>query len=217
VAHIDDLITEITDPQLRSRIEGGVSALRQRVQFGLSFERHIPEHLALPNARIRVGARVGLRQGGYSKALRVISIRAGVATCVDASASAGSESTAIPVDQLVVLKRTGEPVYPALRFVDGIDRKSDARTGKRHVLIEGDNHGVLQLLRWTSSARFDCIYIDPPYNTGARDWKYNNNYVDSNDTFKSSKWLSMMERRLRIARSLLKPDGVLIVAIDDYE
>jgi adenine-specific DNA-methyltransferase len=63
----------------------------------------------------------------------------------------------------------------------------------------------------------DCIYIDPPYNSGAADWKYNNDFVDINDTFRHSKWLSFMEKRLRIAKRLLKPDGVLIVTIDENE
>jgi DNA methylase len=63
----------------------------------------------------------------------------------------------------------------------------------------------------------DCIYIDSPYNTGARDWKYNNRYVDNKDAWKHSKWLSFMEKRLRLAKRLLKPDGVLIVTIDEHE
>jgi len=63
----------------------------------------------------------------------------------------------------------------------------------------------------------DCIYIDPPYNTGARDWKYNNDYVDSNDNWRHSKWLAFMEKRLKLAQRLLKPDGVLIVTIDEHE
>lgn len=63
----------------------------------------------------------------------------------------------------------------------------------------------------------DCIYADPPYNTGARDWKYNNNFVDSRDRWRHSKWLGMMERRLRLAKQLLKPDGVLIVTVDENE
>lgn len=63
----------------------------------------------------------------------------------------------------------------------------------------------------------DVIYIDPPYNTGARDWKYNNNYVDSNDTFRHSKWLAMMHKRLVASKGLLKDDGVLIAMIDDWE
>ena len=63
----------------------------------------------------------------------------------------------------------------------------------------------------------DCIYIDPPYNTGARDWKYNNDYVDRSDRWRHSKWIAMMERRLTIAKRLLRPSGCLIVTIDDYE
>lgn len=66
--------------------------------------------------------------------------------------------------------------------------------------------------------KVDCIYIDPPYNTGAKDWKYNNDYVDSSDAYRHSKWLSMMEKRLKIARKLLDPkDSVLIVTIDEKE
>ena len=63
----------------------------------------------------------------------------------------------------------------------------------------------------------DVIYIDPPYNSGARDWKYNNDYVDKTDSFRHSKWLSMMKKRLLLAKRLLSPDGVLIVTIDENE
>ena len=64
----------------------------------------------------------------------------------------------------------------------------------------------------------DCIYIDPPYNTGAKDWKYNNDYVDGNDAYRHSKWLSFMQRRLQLAKKLLNPaDSVLIVTIDEKE
>ncbi|WP_062428664.1 site-specific DNA-methyltransferase [Treponema endosymbiont of Eucomonympha sp.] len=84
-------------------------------------------------------------------------------------------------------------------------------------LIEGDNLAALQLLQKTHKGKIDVIYIDPPYNTGAKDWKYDNDYVDKNDTFRHSKWLSMMEKRLKIAKRMLKKNGVLIVTIDDYE
>lgn len=63
----------------------------------------------------------------------------------------------------------------------------------------------------------DIIYIDPPYNTGATDWKYNNDYVDGNDTFRHSKWLSMMNNRLKIAKKILTENGSLICAIDENE
>jgi adenine-specific DNA-methyltransferase len=209
VAQIDDILAEVADPNLRSRIAAAVASLRRRATFGLLFERHI----SLPNARVRVGSTVGLLDGNHTRPMRVTSIDGKDATCVEDSSTAVAAAT-YKLSALIILKRVGEPVYPALRHIASVKASSER---PRHVLIEGENHGVLQLLRWTNNSRFDCIYIDPPYNTGARDWKYNNNYVDLNDSFKSSKWLSMMERRLIIARSLLKPNGVLIVAIDDYE
>ena len=85
-------------------------------------------------------------------------------------------------------------------------------------IIEGDNLQALYLLEKTHRGRIDCIYIDPPYNTGARDWKYNNDYVDSNDNYRHSKWLSMMKTRLLVAKRLLNPiDSVLICTIDEKE
>jgi 16S rRNA G966 N2-methylase RsmD len=70
-----------------------------------------------------------------------------------------------------------------------------------HCLIEADNFHALQLLGYLYARKVDCIYIDPPYNTGAHDWKYNNDYVDGNDAWRHSKWLSFMEKRLRLADS----------------
>ena len=84
-------------------------------------------------------------------------------------------------------------------------------------LIEGDNLQALYLLQKTHKNKIDCIYIDPPYNTGAKDWKYNNDYVDKNDMYRHSKWISFMDVRLRVARNLLKNDGALITTIDDNE
>jgi len=89
--------------------------------------------------------------------------------------------------------------------------------GQINFLIEGDNLAALKLLLKTHKGKVDVIYIDPPYNTGAKNWKYDNDYVDSNDSFRHSKWLSMMEKRLKLARNLLKNDGIIIVTIDDYE
>ncbi len=85
-------------------------------------------------------------------------------------------------------------------------------------IIEGDNLQALYLLEKTHRGKVDCIYIDPPYNSGARDWKYNNDYVDSNDVYRHSKWLSMMKNRLQLAKHLLNPeDSVLICTIDEKE
>ena len=85
-------------------------------------------------------------------------------------------------------------------------------------IIEGDNLQALYLLEKTHKGRVDCIYIDPPYNSGAHDWKYNNKYVGENDSYKHSKWLSMMKSRLNIAKKLLNPDNsTLICTIDEKE
>lgn len=87
-----------------------------------------------------------------------------------------------------------------------------------HTLIEADNYHALQLLEYLYAGQVDCIYIDPPYNTGAKDWKYNNDYVDSNDQYRHSKWLSFMEKRLKLAKQLLNPkNSALIVTIDEKE
>ena len=99
------------------------------------------------------------------------------------------------------------------------EKKSFASKTKteNNILLEGDNYQSLLALTATHTGKIDCIYIDPPYNTGAKDWIYNNDYVDSNDTYRHSKWLSMMKNRLQLAKVLLKDDGVLICAIDENE
>lgn len=100
-----------------------------------------------------------------------------------------------------------------------VDRAINLAPGEpTHFIIEGDNYHALSVLNYTHAGKIDAIYIDPPYNTGARDWKYNNDYVDSNDVYRHSKWLSMMEKRLKLARHLLNPENsVLICTIDEKE
>jgi len=93
--------------------------------------------------------------------------------------------------------------------------KDDERPN--NLLIEGDNYHALCVLNYTHKKNIDLIYIDPPYNTGAKNWKYNNDYVDKEDEYRHSKWLSLMRHRLNLARELLKDDGVLICAIDENE
>lgn len=105
---------------------------------------------------------------------------------------------------------------PVLKEVKGKEI-TDKNGGPVNILIEGDNYHALSVLNFTHQGKIDFIYIDPPYNTGARDWKYNNDYVDDSDSFRHSKWLSFMDKRLRLAKNLLKDDGVICVTIDDYE
>lgn len=95
---------------------------------------------------------------------------------------------------------------------------SDDPQAPNHVLIEADNLEALVALTYTHAEKFDAIYIDPPYNSGATDWRYNNDYVDRDDSYRHSKWLCMIEHRLRIARRLLKPENsILVVTIDEKE
>lgn len=86
-----------------------------------------------------------------------------------------------------------------------------------NLIIEGDNYHSLSTLNYTHAGKIDVIYIDPPYNTGATDWRYNNDYVDRNDAFRHSKWIAMMEKRIRLAKNLLSESGFLICAIDENE
>ena len=86
-----------------------------------------------------------------------------------------------------------------------------------NILIEGDNYHALSVLNYTHKGKIDIIYIDPPYNTGNNGWRYNNDYVDKDDDFRHSKWLSLMYARLKLARELLTPNGSLICAIDEND
>jgi adenine-specific DNA-methyltransferase len=86
-----------------------------------------------------------------------------------------------------------------------------------HILIEGDNLHALTALTFTHEGKIDVIYIDPPYNTGNKDFKYNDTFVDKEDSYRHSKWLSFMDKRLRIAKRLLSETGVIFMSIDDNE
>jgi adenine-specific DNA-methyltransferase len=92
---------------------------------------------------------------------------------------------------------------------------SDGPAPWRNLVLEGDNYDALRWLRMTYANRVKCIYIDPPYNTGNRDWVYNDHYIDPNDRYRHSTWLEFLFRRLSLARDLLAPDGVILVSIND--
>lgn len=123
----------------------------------------------------------------------------------------------------LVWEEHSEDVYEMMEenipvFTEDDDREIVGdETAPYNFLLEGDNLHSLQLLSKTHRHQLDVIYIDPPYNTGAKDWKYNNDYVDKVDSYRHSKWLSMMSTRMKIARQLLKEDGVFICAIDENE
>lgn len=92
---------------------------------------------------------------------------------------------------------------------------SDGAEPWRNLVIEGDNFDALRWLRMTYAHRVKCIYIDPPYNTGNKDWVYNDHYIDANDRYRHSTWLEFLYRRLTLARDLLAKDGVILVSIND--
>lgn len=218
MAAINDLIARIQDPELRMRIEKEVKDLTKQKKFGLVFENHIPEMTLLYDYPISRGCKV-IRKSDDDKKLSedilwmVMKINKGKATCVH---TATNEEQTFDISELICVAKNGEPIYPCLKFVDSVQNAPDSDLW--HTLIEADNYHALQLLAYLYPGMVDCIYIDPPYNSGATDWKYNNNYVDGNDSYRHSKWLAMMESRLLLAKKLLNPnDSVLIITIDEKE
>lgn len=106
---------------------------------------------------------------------------------------------------------------PVLKEVKERAIISDAPDAPNHILIEGDNLEALTTLAYTHEGKIDVIYIDPPYNTGNKDFVYNDSYVDKEDSYRHSKWLSFMSQRLKIAKQLLSDKGVIFISIDDNE
>jgi adenine-specific DNA-methyltransferase len=211
MAKLEDLIKEISEPALRARIASELAKLKAKKRFGLVFEEHIPETIQLPDLPIKVGVRVVQKIGRVGETFVVVGVNG---SKVEVRPERGGEKEIFAKPDVAVIKRFGESVYPSLSPVDSITR---AENKPYHVVVNAENFHALQLLLYCYESKVDVIYIDPPYNTGARDWKYNNNYVDTNDQWRHSKWLSMMKKRLILARRLLKPNGVLIATSDENE
>lgn len=210
---INDLIAQIPNPELRFKIRQEVDRMAKQKKFGLVFEDHLPECTPLYDHPVKKGSIVALKSGKVSDNYIVRKIDGDTAICEGAE---NHEENAFPLADLVCVARFGEPIYPYLKPLDSVCNAPESDLW--HTLIEADNYHALQLLEYLYAGKVDCIYIDPPYNTGARDWKYNNDYVDSADSYRHSKWLSMMQKRLAIAKRLLNPkDSVLIVTIDEKE
>jgi len=110
-----------------------------------------------------------------------------------------------------------ETKLPVLREVDKKKIQKGKETDPTHLIIEGDNYHALSVLNYTHAGKIDLIYIDPPYNTGNKDFIYNDRFVDREDSFRHSKWLSFMAHRLRLAKNLLADTGVIFISIDDNE
>lgn len=213
MALLQDLIKQIDDETLKQRIMVEVGKLTKQKKFGLVFEEHLPECTPLYDMEIRRDSKVALKNGQISDIYIVNTIDGDKAICEHKIDHTQAE---FALDELVAIAEFGEPIYPYLKPIDTVCNAPNSDLW--HTLIEADNYHALQLLEYLYAGKVDCIYIDPPYNTGARDWKYNNDYVDGSDAYRHSKWLSFMEKRLHIAKKLLNPKtGVLIVTIDEHE
>jgi adenine-specific DNA-methyltransferase len=209
---LDALLARITDKDLRQAIAHEVARLKDSRDFGLVFERHLPESVRLSDYPISRGSQVQERSKVSGPTWYVEKIEKGVASLVEKTTG---EPHKLPLQDLVALKGFGEVVYPGLKNVGRVQRGGDKSS---NVVINGENYYVLESLLYAFEEKIDAIYIDPPYNTGARDWKYNNDYVDSEDSYRHSKWLAFMERRLLLAKKLLNPSrSALLVTIDEKE
>ncbi len=210
---LTDLIEQVNDQGLRERLLAEASRLSKQKKFGLVFEDHLPECTPLYDIPVKKGSTVARKQGNINEVFIVIKIDQNIAVCLPKN---GDTTIEIPLVELVTVAEFGSAIYPCLKKIDSVCRAPESDLW--HTLIEADNYHALQLLEYLYAGKVDCIYIDPPYNSGAKDWKYNNDYVDGSDSYRHSKWLSMMQKRLKIAKRLLNPaDSVLIVTIDEKE
>lgn len=213
---LDRYLAEITDLVLRENLAREISGMQR--QFGLVFERHHPEGIRLPKHTVKRGSKVVIstvngKAVKDSAFYRVHKLNRDESTALLVDAE-GNEAIH-PIENLTVAKEFGDIGYPGLR------KLSEIRNGEPdapvHTVINGENYHALEALQYTHAGKVDMIYIDPPYNTGSDDWKYNDKYIDGNDGYRHSKWLSFMEKRLIIAKSLLKSTGVIFIHIGTDE
>jgi adenine-specific DNA-methyltransferase len=224
VSRLTDLLAKAKakDPQLGADLEREFQLLSSRLPFGLNFERHSPEAVELPLCPVRKGDKVrvlperGSVKKGDQRLWQVKAIhKAKKIADLELLDTEETETQSVPLADLIVVAEFRDTIYPGLVSTGKVTRGGDKPF---HTVINGENYHVLKALTYTHRGKVDAIYIDPPYNTGAKDWKYNNDYVEGDDLYRHSKWLAMMERRLLVAKELLNPaDSVLIVTIDEKE
>ena len=209
------------DPEVFKLVKNN---LKQR-NYGLVYERNLPEAVCLWNKQpaqfdkvyclpprgVSSKDKSGNVLPEYSSVWVVDNIDGDVASLVN-----DTDTKTVDVHDIVPVVEPSDVIYSGLQFVDKIENGD--KDSPYHVLINAENYHALEMLRYAYADKVDCIYIDPPYNTGAKDWKYNNDYVGQDDEYRHSKWLMFMERRLRLAKDLLNPEhSVLIVTIDEKE
>lgn len=226
MSRLTDLIAKAKakDADLGRELEREFRALSSRRAFGLNFERHRPENVELPGRPIRKGDKVrilperGSTKKGDQRLWKVVSLTGKGAERIASLSllyTEEPEQAEALVSDLVVVAEFRDYIYPGLVSTGKVERGGDKPF---HTVINGENFHALEALTFTHRGKVDAIYIDPPYNSGARDWKYNNDYVEGDDQYRHSKWLAMMERRLLVARELMNSkNSVLIVTIDEKE
>jgi adenine-specific DNA-methyltransferase len=224
MSRLTDLLAKAKakDSQLGADLEREFKLLSSRLPFGLNFERHSPEAVELPLRPVRKGDKVrvlperGSVKKGDQRLWQVKAIhKATKVADLELLDTAEPEMQSVPLADLIVVAEFRDTIYPGMVSTGKVTRGGDKPF---HTVINGENYHVLKALTYTHRGKVDAIYIDPPYNTGAKDWKYNNDYVEGDDLYRHSKWLAMMERRLLVAKELLNPvNSVLIVTIDEKE
>jgi len=226
LSRLTDLIAQAKakDPNLGQELEKEFKVLASRRSFGLNFERHRPESVELPGRLMRKGDKVrvlpprGSTEKGDQRLWKVHGFEESKGqrlAHLELLNAAETEQQNVLVEDLVVVAEFQDYIYPGLISTGKVESGGDKPF---HTVINGENFHALEALTYTHRGKIDAVYIDPPYNTGAKDWKYNNDYVESEDLYRHSKWLAFMERRLKLAKQLLNPtDSVLIVTIDEKE
>jgi adenine-specific DNA-methyltransferase len=226
VSRLTDLIAQAKakDPRIGADLEREFRALSSRLSFGLNFERHSPEAVELPQRPIRKGDKVRIlpERGSLKKGDQRLWIVKRITTSakkkmadLELLSAENPDKQSASLEDLVFVAEFKDTIYPGLVSTGKVERGGDRPC---HTVINGENYHALKALTYTHRGKVDLIYIDPPYNTGAKDWKYNNDYVEGDDLYRHSKWLAFMERRLLLAKELLNPaDSVLIVTIDEKE
>jgi adenine-specific DNA-methyltransferase len=206
-SRLSNLLVQVEhrDRGLAADLRREVKALSERREFGLNFERHTPGTVELPGRPVRKGDKVRFLppRGDHCsdtdhRLWKVVAISRTAAGRIAALArQAGQDSDVETVtrscDDLVVVAEFRDPIYPGLASTGKVERGGDKPF---HAVINAANFHALQTLLYTHEGKVDAISIDPPYNTRDKDWKYNNDYVDSDDDYKHSKWLAGEARSL---------------------
>lgn len=216
MANIHETIAEVEkfSPELAKQIQKYV----KDHSYGLVYEQNLPDVVRLWNKKPVKGDNVHILppRGEFDKEENFVIWK--VQSIVDGNVTLihGKDIKIVSSEGIVPVVGHRDVIYPGLKIIDKVER--GGKDDPYHVLINAENYHALEMLRYAYAGKVDCIYIDPPYNTGNKDWKYNNNYVSEDDKYCHSKWLTMMERRLRLAKDLLNPkDSVMIITIDEKE